>query len=202
MAYKDWTVRPTLFEGAFIKSREPSIVVFYGGIKMKVKNSIIVACFALSAAVAGAVDWNNPQLVAADMDVIKVSAPKPVVVAPKVGVSLKVSLHVLTLRAKFFLGKSVTTEAVLENRCGAAKPCFTLQVGNGSREDGLPVVAFLPLRTSPPTKIGKSLPVMSDLVGKRLELTGAIEEHATLVNNKPVFTFKFKVGKYKIIIKK
>jgi hypothetical protein len=161
----------------------------------------MVACLAMSATVAGAVDWNNPQLASADMSAIKVAAPKPVVVAPKVGVSLKVSLNVLKLRAKFYLKKSVTTEAVLANHCGAAKPCFTLQVGVGSREVGLPVVAFLPLRVPAQTN-GKPFPIMSDLVGKRLELTGAIETRTSIVKGKPSVSFQFRVNKYKIIIKK
>lgn len=169
---------------------------------MNVKNSIIVACLAMSAAVAGAVDWNNnPQLAASDMSAIKVAMPASKPVAPKAGVSLKVTLHVLKLRLKFFLGKSVTTEAVIANNCGAAKPCFTLQVKLGSREVGLPVIAFLPLRAPAQTN-GKPFPIMSDLIGKRLELTGAIERHPAIVNDKPVFLSQFRVSNYKVIVKK
>lgn len=167
---------------------------------MKIKNSIIVACLTLSAAFVGAVDWNRqPELAPADLKAIKIVAPKAAPVPEKHYVPLKMPLMVLKSQPKKYVGKTVMTEAVLENSCPSYfKPCFVLQTGRGTRSFvTVPVAAWLPLHIMFPVE-RRDRPVMLDVLGKKLVLIGKLELVGVPSKKQGGYTYRFRVSKYEI----
>mgnify|MGYP001571754441 CR=1 FL=1 len=166
---------------------------------MKIRNSIIVVCLTLSAAFVGAVDWNRPELPAEDLKAIKVVAPAAAPVPEKHRVPVKVPLMVLKFQPRNYVGKTVMTEAVLENSCPSYfKPCFVLQTGRGTRSFvAVPVAAWLPLHIMFPIGHMKR-PVMLDVLGKKLVLIGKLELVGVPSKKQGGYTYRFKVSKYEI----
>ena len=123
------------------------------------------------------VDWNAPQVEPLVVRLLQVQAPEPVSLPYFTPVSE------ITQNPSSYLKGKITTQGVLVSRCiQLMENCFYIEDPDQIRSS-MPVIPWLPLEVVTVPQPGVQRPmIMSDLVGKRLEVTGEL----VLVNLGPM----------------